>query len=98
MATINSEYEMPALKLRMGVWFRFMDDYELTDSDLTVSNKKQYRRLDTYAKWGISQQTELGLSIQNLTDRSNILPSYYSSENGLADTGLLLKATFKHNF
>lgn len=98
MASINSEYEMPSLKLRMGVWFRFMDDYELTDSDLTISNKKQYRRLDTYAKWEISQQTEVGLSIQNLTDRSNILPSYYSSENGLADTGLLLKATFKHDF
>ncbi len=99
MASINSEYESPSLNLRWGVWLRIMHEYELSDNN-QLSNKtnQQYGRLDTYLKWSLNNKSELGMSIHNITDNSNTLPSYYESENGLTDAGRLIKINVTHEF
>jgi outer membrane receptor protein involved in Fe transport len=99
MASVNSEYENPSHKLRVGFWLRMMHEYALSDNTQENNDTNhQYARVDTYLKWPLNNKTELGMSIQNIGDNRNTLPSYYESENGLTGVGRIFKLNITHIF
>jgi outer membrane receptor for ferrienterochelin and colicin len=92
--SINIEHPMTE-KLTTGLWQRFMLSYQLDDTN-TTSQQASYYRTDLYLNWQASPGLNLIANIQNLFDDKNYLPSYYGSEGGLLDNGLIIKASIQY--
>jgi iron complex outermembrane receptor protein len=97
---LGLDYSSAKYRINLGVKQRAMLNYDLSDQNsLQDSDVKQdFYRTDTYINWQINRSTQAGLSIQNVFNENNALPSYYGSQGGLPDYGLRISANLNHQF
>lgn len=100
LTQLHIEYSIPSSRFSVGLGHRAMLDYELSDdSALSADNDTEnYHRTDLYSHWNLSHDLKIGMNIQNIFDKDNALPSYYESQGGLPDYGLLGKVTLDYQF
>lgn len=99
MSSLNAEYKFPTMNAMVGIWYRHMEQYALSDNlEFDTKTDQSYDRFDLYGFWKISKNSQFSAQIYNLLDAPVPLPSYYGSEGGWQDLSQQFSVSYKYLF